>query len=215
MTIRAESAPRALRADAERNRELILRTATRLFAERGIEVTLNDIAHEAGLGVGTVYRRFPDKPSLIAALADHKLQLIRDGMQETLANCSVGDAFRGLMLSAAEARANDRGLFKVVFQSGDRSPEGHRRVTELLHVWAKLVQQAKEAGAVRQGFSASDVDLFMLMVGTVADATREIDPQAWRRCAEVLLDGYAPRAGDTALAELDLDDEARRRIFLC
>lgn len=215
MTTReAPSTPRSLRVDAERNRATILRTAMRLFAERGMDVTLNEIAHEAGLGVGTVYRRFPDKESLIAALAADKLQLIRQNMEKAMAQEAVGDAFRSLLLGAAEARAGDRGLFQVVFQAASGSADQDQRVMQLLHAWDDLVERAKAEGVVRPGFSVADVDLFMLMVGAVADATSDVDPGAWRRCAEVLLDGYAPRAGCTPLVELELDDEARRCIFL-
>ncbi|HEX7609109.1 MAG TPA: helix-turn-helix domain-containing protein, partial [Solirubrobacteraceae bacterium] len=59
---------RPLRRDAERNRQRVLAAARELFAERGLDVTLDDIARGAGVGVGTVYRRFPDKEQLIDAL---------------------------------------------------------------------------------------------------------------------------------------------------
>ena len=65
---------RPLRRDAERNRQRILEAARELFAERGLGVTLNDIAHHAGVGVGTVYRRFPDKAQLIDGLFEQRLE---------------------------------------------------------------------------------------------------------------------------------------------
>src|SRR5213083_1606102 len=65
-----------LRKDAERNRQRILDAARELFAERGLAVTLNDIAHHAGVGVGTVYRRFPDRAQLIEALFEQRLQQV-------------------------------------------------------------------------------------------------------------------------------------------
>ena len=67
------TAPRPLRKDAERNRERILAAARELFAEQGLTVTLDDIARHAGVGVGTVYRRFPDKEQLIDALFEDRL----------------------------------------------------------------------------------------------------------------------------------------------
>jgi len=69
-------------------------------------------------------------------------------------------------------------------------------------------------GAVRPGFSSADVDLFMIMVGAVADATQDVEPLAWRRSAQILLDGFGLDSGDSALEELHLDDETRRAIFL-
>src|SRR5262249_42662504 len=69
----SETPPRPLRRDAERNRLRILDAARELCAERGLEVTLDDVAHRAGVGVGTVYRRFPDKEQLIDALFEERL----------------------------------------------------------------------------------------------------------------------------------------------
>jgi AcrR family transcriptional regulator len=68
-----ETRDRPLRKDAERNRRRILDAARELFAERGLGVTLNDIAHHAGVGVGTVYRRFPDKSRLIEELFEQQI----------------------------------------------------------------------------------------------------------------------------------------------
>jgi AcrR family transcriptional regulator len=205
---------RAPRADSERNRARILEVAIRLFAERGMDVTLNDIAHEAGLGVGTVYRKFPDKAALIEVLTDQKLTQIQDTISAALAVPTVGSAFRALMLGAAESRANDRGLFPILFRAGVSSAAMDERVIRLLHTWDELIVRARAEGIVRPGFSGTDVDLYMLMVGSVADASRFIAPEAWRRCAEMLLDGYAPQPHDDALGELSLDDAARRAIFL-
>src|SRR5688500_1594373 len=70
------SIPRPLRADAERNRARILAAAAEVFAERGLDVSLDDIAAHAGVGVGTVYRRFPDKDALIDALFEDKIDRV-------------------------------------------------------------------------------------------------------------------------------------------
>src|SRR3954447_9838578 len=68
---------RPLRRDAERNRQRILTAAGELFAQRGLSVTLDDIARHAGVGVGTVYRRFPDKEQLIDALFEQRMEASR------------------------------------------------------------------------------------------------------------------------------------------
>src|SRR3954451_8548625 len=86
--------PRPLRKDAERNRQRILDAARELFAERGLQATLDDVAHRAGVGVGTVYRRFPDKEQLIDALFESRLDqmaaLAEDGLTDA-------DSWRGLV----------------------------------------------------------------------------------------------------------------------
>lgn len=206
--------PTKLRADAEKNRQTILDVAGRMFAERGLEVTLNEIAHEAGLGVGTVYRRFPDKESLIEALSDEKLRQLHGKVAAALALPTTAEAFRELLLGAAEARANDQGLFQVIFRGGIPSSAMGERVLRLLHSFDDAIERARAEGHVRPGFSRADVDLFMIMVGAVADATRAVDDTAWRRAADVLLDGYAAHPGDDRVPRIDLTDAERYVIFL-
>lgn len=201
-----------LRADAERNRTKILETAARLFAERGAEVTLNEIAHEAGCGVGTVYRRFPDRGSLLEALSEQKLEWVEGTIAAVAALPTVRETFRQLMMGAAEARASDRGLFAVLFPENSSTEVG-AQFFRLLHSWDDLVERARAEGIVRPGFSSSDIDLFMIMIGAVADATRDVDPDAWRRAANMLLDGYAPPVAEDVVGPLDLDDDQRALIL--
>src|SRR6195952_3672740 len=111
----AETPERPLRKDAARNRERILGAAGEVFAERGLDVTLDDIARHAGVGVGTVYRRFADKDQLIEALFDRRLEQITELAQQSLA---ADDAFAGLvgfMTSSLELQAADRGLRELAF----------------------------------------------------------------------------------------------------
>lgn len=201
-----------LRADAARNRQKILDVAARLFAERGIEVTLNDIAHEAGVGVGTVYRKFADKDALIEELTDHKLQRMLD-LVASASDLEPSTALRTIMMDAAALRAQDRGLFPMLFQRGDAERRDDR-VRRLLDGWDHVISRARAVGAVRAGFSPVDIDLFMLMVGVVADATRDLEPTAWRRAAQVLIDGYAVAPQADVVPVLDVDASTRRAIFL-
>lgn len=207
-------APVRLRADAERNRQKILEVAARVFAERGIDATLNDIAHEAGVGVGTVYRRFADKDALIDELTEAKLQRILERVAAASAQEAGGAALRELMMGAAALRAGDRGLFQILFASGSPSPARDARITDLLGAWQDVIARALAEGAVRPGFSAVDIDVFMLMVGAVADATHDIDPLAWRRYAEVLIDGFAARDERYPLEPIEFADAQRRALFL-
>src|SRR5436190_821839 len=84
---------RPLRRDAERNRQRILDAARELFTERGLAVSLNDIAHHAGVGVGTVYRRFPDRVQLIEALFEQRLEQIRELAEAARAEPDPWQAF--------------------------------------------------------------------------------------------------------------------------
>src|SRR4051794_23684941 len=110
----AISPPRPLRKDAERNRLRILDAAGTVFAERGLGVTLDDIARAAGVGVGTVYRRFPDKGSLIDALFARRMESMCDIADEAL---EIPDAWEALVFyfeKASQLQARDRGLKELL-----------------------------------------------------------------------------------------------------
>src|SRR6266511_4065497 len=147
---------RPLRRDAERNRQRILDAARELFAERGLGVTLNDIAHHAGVGVGTVYRRFPDKAPLIDALFEQRLEEFVDLMNAALDDPDPWQGFAGFLERALELQAADRGLRELVLGA----PGGHERVAQLraqlYPLGARLVQRAREAGQLRADCEVED-----------------------------------------------------------
>src|SRR3954453_3469626 len=109
-----EALPRALRKDAALNRERLLAAARELFAERGLNVTLNEIAHHAGVGVGTAYRRFANKDEVIEALYDESLEEVAAGVNQALAE---PDAWRGLVLyfeRSLDALLHNRALTQIM-----------------------------------------------------------------------------------------------------
>lgn len=181
---------RPLRADAERNRRLIMRTAEEMFARRSALVPLNEIAHQAGIGVGTVYRRFPDLQALIQAMFVERftgfVQLATAASQQA----EPGQALRHYMLEAAQLRARDHALDVVVANADtDAEPLAQLR-DELAHLVDGLASRATTTGAVREDFTSADVYAFIYMIGAVADRTDDIAPDAWRRYADVLLAGF-------------------------
>ncbi|HTY96556.1 MAG TPA: helix-turn-helix domain-containing protein, partial [Solirubrobacteraceae bacterium] len=109
------TAERPLRKDAERNRQRILDAAAELFTQRGLEVTLNDIAHHADVGVGTVYRRFPDKEQLIDALFEDRLLRFVGLAEECLADPDPWSGFVGFLERGFELQAGDKALKQLLF----------------------------------------------------------------------------------------------------
>ncbi|MFD4320741.1 TetR/AcrR family transcriptional regulator [Streptomyces sp. NPDC058548] len=205
--------PRPLRADAERNRQLVLATAGRMFAEHGIGVTLNEIAREAGLGVGTVYRRFPDLQALIDALYAERfsslLQLAIDAGQQE----DPGQALRHYLLAAAARRAEDAALEVIIEHASlDQSEIAERRDELGRHVDG-LVEQAVAAGAVRADFTSSDAYNVLYMLGTVADHTEKFAPGNWRRYAEVLLSGFGLEADSAERTAAMTDEQMRQAVW--
>jgi AcrR family transcriptional regulator len=178
-----------LRKDAERNRQRILEAAAELFAERGLGVTLNDIAHHAGVGVGTVYRRFPDKGELVEQLFEQRLEELV-GLMETAA--ADPDPWRGLTSffeHALALQSKDFAIKDLVLSS----PTGFDRVTRirsrLMPLAVGLVERAKAAGELRADFAPTDLPMIQLMISTIIDGAREVDSGLWRRYLQIVIQG--------------------------
>jgi AcrR family transcriptional regulator len=192
-----------LRKDAERNRRLILDAARELFAQRGLGVTLNDIAHHAGVGVGTVYRRFPDKTVLIESLFEESFHEIAERMRVALAD---PDPWHGLVTfldGQFEAQACDRGLKELVTATPDGVARVGRLRDELMPLSDQLVRRAKESGMMREDVDSSDLAIVQIMIGSVLDAAREVEPEAWRRYLAIFLRGISARPDELGPLPVD------------
>lgn len=186
---------RPLRKDAERNRQRILDAARELFAERGLCVTLNDIAHHAGVGVGTVYRRFPDKAQLIDELFEQRLDEIAELAQRAADNPDAWEGLTGFLTRMLEFQAEDRGLKELIFGTPGTRARAARLRERLLPVAAGVIERAQRAGQLRADFGPSDMPLLQLIVGTAIDIARDIDPELWRRYLELVLQGMRANPG--------------------
>ncbi|MEJ5915149.1 TetR/AcrR family transcriptional regulator [Pseudokineococcus sp. 1T1Z-3] len=186
MTRTPEAPP--LRRDAERNRRRILEAARTLLAEHGLDVSHDDIARAADVGVGTVYRRFPTKEDLLAALFADRVERTGALADEAL---TADDAWQGLrwyLERVVEQQAADRGWRQLVL--GPTAPHLSRLARGRIAPSATaLVERAHAAGQLRQDVSAQDVALVPLMVGAVVDRCEVVVPGLWRRALTLVLDG--------------------------
>lgn len=198
---------RPLRADAERNRRLIMTTADRLFARRGATVPLNEIAREAGLGVGTVYRRFPDLQALVDALFTERFTIFLDLAARSAAHEDPAQALRHYLLAAARWRAEDRALEVIMANASVGTGPIARTRDQLGRLVDGLAERAVAAGAVRKDFASADVYAFLYMIGAVADRTNDVAPDAWRRYAEVLMVGFGLEQPSAAHTSAMTDDQ--------
>ena len=193
MAISGEEKP--LRRDAERNRLRILDAARELFAQRGLGVTLNDIAHHAGVGVGTVYRRFPDKSELIEELFEHALEELVALMEAAIADPDPWHGLTTFLERALELQAGDLAFKDLVLGS----PTGLDRVAQIrsrmLPRALELVARAHSAGQLRADIEATDLPLIQLMLSTVIDGAREVDPELWRRYLQIVIQGLRADPG--------------------
>ncbi|HEY5350945.1 MAG TPA: helix-turn-helix domain-containing protein [Streptosporangiaceae bacterium] len=193
---------RPLRRDAELNRQRILRAAAEIFTEQGLEATLDDVAQRAGVGVGTVYRRFPDKEALADALFTDRLDALVTLAEDALADPDEWGSLVSFLEQAGALLAADRGLrqlFMFATYGYDRVGQARARMQPLVSM---LVSRAQAAGAVRADLCPTDVPLIEFMLAGVAEYARNARPQVWRRYLALLLDGLRPeRAGPSTLPE--------------
>lgn len=201
---------RPLRADAARNRERVLAAAAELFAARGLEATLDDIAAHAGVGVGTVYRRFPNRDALVEALFEQRLDAIVAIAETAAAEPDSWTALCSLLERLCEVIVTDRGLHEVFVcrQGGDGTTVVRERMTPIV---TAVFDRARAEGHLRADALPTDVPLILHMVAATAEYVGEVRPDLWRRYLALLLDGLrAVRRADSPLpgpalgvAELD------------
>ncbi len=202
------TAVRPLRADAERNRLRIVEAAKTLFAERGVDVAVEDIAAEAGVGIGTFYRRFPDRESLVDAVFESKLERVIQAARDAAAIEDPWEAFRTYVLTVARMHARDRGLKDVLLCShrGHERLAGFRRLIRPLAV--ELLERAQASGALREDVSSFDVPMIHQAVSAIAEMTRDVSPEYFERTLTLFIDGLArERTGTTPMPAPPLEDD--------
>jgi len=189
---------RPLRRDAERNRQRVLAAAAQVFTERGIDATLDEVARAAGVGIGTVYRRFPDKEALIAALFRERIDNLVTVAEDALA---APDPWQGLVSYleyAAAAMTDDTGLRQLMmFGTYDRDKVCYAR-DRMRPVITKLVERAQASGDLRGDFEATDVKMIAFMLGSLAEYAAAVAPDVWRRYLAMLIDGLRPSRGEVS-----------------
>lgn len=206
MTVRAEetsqdgTGERRLRRDAERNRQRILAAAAEVFTEQGLDATLDEVARAAGVGVGTVYRRFPDKESLVSELFRDRIDALVTVAEEA---CAAPDPWQGLvgyLEFVAAAFAGDLGLRQLImFGTYDRDQVCYVR-DRMNPVITKLVERAQASGDLRPDFRATDLKMIAFMLAAIAEYAASATPDIWRRYLAMFIDGLRPaRDGVCAL----------------
>ena len=197
------SPDRPLRRDAERNRQRIIEAARDAFAEEGLSVTLDEIARRAGVGVGTVYRRFPDKEQLIDALFEDQITQFVTLADECLGDMDAWDGLVRFLEHACHIHACDRGLKEVVL-SGEHGLERVARGRELIFpLVTRLVERAQVDGTLRPDVTPTDMPLLQLMLGSLSELTRDADPEVWRRYLGIVIDGLRARRDEPSALQGD------------
>ena len=188
-TTTATATPRPLRRDAERNRDRIVEAARSAFAADGIDVSVEEIARRAGVGMGTLYRRFPTKGDLVDAVLEDAFAEVCQAAEAALEQEDAWAAFAAFLERVFELHVRNRSL-KDVIASGQhdlkRLDSLRARMRPLV---AQVVARAQEQGTLRADFVAEDVPMLFWTGGRVAEVSADVAPDLWRRYLGFVLDG--------------------------
>ena len=189
MTAKDRRDARGLRSDAERNRSLIVRAAQAAFAEQGLDVSLEEVAARAGVGIATLYRRFPSRDDLIAASFEARVAEYAKAAEDALAASDGWSGFSGYVEKICAMQACDRGLNDVLTRTFPDATglERHRKRGYDLSV--RLIERAQAEGSLRADFVPEDLVLLLMANAGVVHATGDAAPNAWKRSLSLLLDG--------------------------
>ena len=207
-----DAPPRPLRRDAERNRQLILSAAKSVFAERGLEASLDEIAKEAGLGVGTVYRRFPNRDALIDALFFDVLSSIERIVDESVAEPRAWDGLVHFMRAMLEKQGQDKALRDVMLSRQKHLHACNEEDLVRLRVQPALydlVERAQQDGDLRPDVSPTDIGVLEVAALGILEFTASAAPEVWPRYLSIILDGLRarPAGANAPLSPAPLDDD--------
>jgi len=186
---------RPLRADARRNRELLLAAAVRAFSENGLDATLDAIAKDAGVGIGTLYRHFPTREALIEAAYRNELAVVCDAVPDLLASLPPAEATRVWMDKFIDYMTTKFGmadaLRAVIASGGDPYAQSRDRLVTALEA---LLQATAAAGDIRTDVCADDV--LIGLSGVALAAGQPSQREQANRLLDLLMDGlrYRPPA---------------------
>jgi AcrR family transcriptional regulator len=186
---------RALRADARRNRQAVIAAAKKLFADQGLDAQMPDVAKAAKVGVGTVYRHFPTKDDLIAALVAERFQRLAEKAREYLEMRDAWEGLADLIRFSAQIQADDRGLCEVM-GSRPEVMDAAARAAGLPELCERLVKRAQRSGGLRRDLVWEDIPMIACGLGRITQATAGPATGRWPRLVEIILDGLrAPGSG--------------------
>jgi AcrR family transcriptional regulator len=185
----AELDKRPLRKDAARNRARLIEAAREVFAARGFEASMDDIAHHAGLGVGTAYRHFANKYELANAIFDNAVDAFVSAAEQAQASPDAGVALRTVLEQTLVAQTGNRAIREILLAVNQGEWEHHDQMIATL---VPVFERAKQEGAIRADAEFTDIGLMMIMLCAVTETATDTAPELWRRYLPTLLAGLRP-----------------------
>jgi AcrR family transcriptional regulator len=179
-----------LRADAEHNRVRIIGVARETFAELGLDVSMAEIARRAGLGIATLYRRFPTKEALVADVFADRIATCLSTIDEALADPDPWHGFRTLLENVCALQATDKGFTEAFFSAFPGAiafEEGRDRAAR---GFAELTKRAKATGRLRSDFALDDLTLLLMANCGVITANADTAQNASRRFVAYMIQSF-------------------------
>lgn len=183
-----------LRADAARNRAVLVAAAREVMAEHGLEAPLDEIARRAGIGNATLYRRFPRRIDLIAAVFADRMAEHASAVEAALEADDPWDGFRGYVEAAAELQVHDRGIADLITMDVSLAAEMKELRDQAFRGLVGVIERAKAAGALRADATPEDVLVILQANAGVVTRAHAAAGQTSQRLIHVLLDGLRAEA---------------------
>jgi AcrR family transcriptional regulator len=179
-----------LRRDALERRDKLIAAAQREFAAHGVDASLEKIARDAGVAIGTLYRHFPTRLDLLMAAFQPRLQEFLDGATKALEMDDPWDGFVCYMENLFRVQAGDRGFNDFLSRRFTDNAETERIHDQMCLQIADVLTRAQEAGEARPDITQADIVNLIWSNGRIIDATSATAPNAWRRYLYLMLDAY-------------------------
>lgn len=196
-----------MRSDARRNRERVIEAARSCFATQGLDAQMDDIARCAGVGVGTIYRHFPAKEDLLAALANEHFADLERFAREALEEPDPWTALRTFMQRSARRQAENRAIAEVMATQRDAMRAAAMGNAGLWEALEELVGRGQAAGVLRSDVVVRDIPMLICSAGRAMRQDLDGPPTDPDRFLAIVLDGL--RAADVpALPDWDPEIEA-------
>lgn len=200
-----DAAAQPLRSDAERNRARIIAAARTVLRRDGLNASMASVAREAEVGIATMFRHFPTKEDLVAAVFADRMDAYADAVAIALDDPDPWRGFTGYLEAACAMQAADYGFADVLTMTFPTAKAMEKRRDEAYQGMVRLIDRAKATGGLREDFDPSDLVLIHMANAGVVNATGDAAPDAWRRVVALLIQACAAPARGLLPASPDHD----------
>ena len=183
--------PSNLRADAGRNRSLIIEAARRLYATEGLAMSMTAVARDAGVGKATLFRHFATPQQLVDAVFADRMEGYVQAATDALGDPDPWRGFVGYITTVCEMQARDRGFAEVLTLTFPLAEQLEARRLEAYRGFVRIIARAKKCGHLRTDFRSEDLIVLLMANAGVIAATAGDAPETWRRLVGHMLRAFA------------------------